>query len=161
MPQVWFAPLPTDLRVLGWVDQYKIALDHQHNQLLLLAVQLQLRQTVPLTPALKEGIEDLWRHESVTTLWCHQTWLKNPRTEWRCLPRKITYLRYIFQQAMFDCWRVSIPEWRDIFLCFLAKIRLFPFPPSTFSRWRSNVWYLQKVASLSSYISDEHNISLW
>ena len=23
--------------------------------------------------------------------WCHQTWLENPRTEWRSIARKITY----------------------------------------------------------------------
>ena len=41
------------------------------------------------------------------TLWCHQTWLENPRTEWRFLARKITYKWSIFQHAMFGYRKVS------------------------------------------------------
>ena len=48
------------------------------------------------------------------TLWFHQTWLENPRTEWRFLARKFRrFLRSIFQHAMFDYQMLQHP-WNPI-----------------------------------------------
>ena len=41
------------------------------------------------------------------TLWVHQTWLENPRTEWRFLARNITYFYAAFSIAMYDYRRVG------------------------------------------------------
>ena len=37
----------------------------------------------------------------------HQTWLENPRTEWRLIARKISDKWSIFQQAIFDYRRLD------------------------------------------------------
>ena len=54
----------------------------------------------------------LWLRQFLgDTLWCHQShvWLiKNPRTEWRFLARKITYSYGPFSIAMFDSWGVTM-----------------------------------------------------
>ena len=42
------------------------------------------------------------------TLWFHQTWLENPRTECKFLARKLTKFYGPFFTAMFDYRRVRI-----------------------------------------------------
>ena len=39
---------------------------------------------------------------NMITLWCHQTWLENPRNDLSFLARTITYKWSVFQHAMFD-----------------------------------------------------------
>ena len=55
-----------------------------------------------------KGLEGFLKAFIRFTLWCHQTRLENPRTEWRFYEENRLFLWSIFQLAVFDYRRVSV-----------------------------------------------------